>query len=95
MKFLTLILVVFISQATQAASIKYYESEEASKVSFKVLNSENILSIDYDEDDKELSVWPTTGQRYDFKVDSLNKAEEIIKKVFDKNDHSFITLIKS
>jgi len=95
MKYIITFLGLLIFQQAYAANIKYFESKTESKEYFKVINSKNINLIYYDEADKELDVWMNDGSNYDFKVDSSDKANEIIIKLLDDNDNSFVTLTES
>ena len=95
MKYIITLLGLFIFQPTYAANIKYFESQIESKELFKVINSSYINRIYYDEDDKELIVWMGDGSKYDFEIESSNKANEAIIKILDVNDNSFVILTES
>ncbi len=95
MKYIVTFLGLLIFQPAYAANIKYYESKTESKEYFKVISSKHIERIYYDEDDKELVVYMTKGTNYEFRVESSDKANEVIIKLFDDNDSSLVILTES
>ncbi len=95
MKYIITFLGLLIFQSSYAANIKYYESKVESKEYFKVINSKHIEQIFYDEDDKELEVWISRGVSYNFEVKSSDKANQVIIKILDDNDSSFVILTES
>ena len=81
-------------QSAFAANLKYFYNEEASKAQFVVINSKNIILLNYDEYDKELEV-VLTHKSYDFKVNTADEADKIIIKLMDDTDKSLVVLKKS
>jgi len=95
MRYIATLLLMFTIQGAQAASVQFFQSNVESEIKFSVIPSAYIEKIDYDEDDKELTLWHMHGKGYDFKVDSAKEANEIIIKLMDKNDNSLIVLTES
>ena len=94
-KILLSILLSYVSLSTSAATITYFEDKEVGSREFIAINSSQIYSIYYNEDDKILrAVYFAASQApyVDFKVSSFEKAQDIIRKVYDMNDSSFIEL---
>ncbi len=95
MKYFAILVGLLTIQSTNAANIKFFENTAASEVQFTVITLNSIEKFEYDESDKELTVWFKNSKFQDFEVDSLKQAEEIITKVLDTNDNTFVTLTKS
>ncbi len=92
MKSLLIIICSILSHSVSAASIIYYESKEAGEVEFRILHSSFFTVIYYDESDKEILIYNNNGGKSGFKVDTKEEALEIIRKIYDYNDKSFIEL---
>jgi len=95
MKYIAILLAMLIVQTTNAASIKFYDNATESEVEFTVIPTMSIERFEYNEGDKELTVWLKGSKFQDFKVESLKQANEIILKILDTKDNSFVSLIKS
>lgn len=81
---------IFISNA---ASIMWYLEKEVGEREIIVLNSEFIRTIYYVEEDKMLKCINRPVQLLvKFKVETLEEAKEIMKKVYDKNNNELIEL---
>ena len=84
-----------ISTPLLAANIIAYENKVKGEAEFLFLNSQQIMKITYEEEDKLLTVFSNQGPGlgvWKFSVDTLEKSQEIIHKLFDKTNTDLIEL---
>lgn len=89
------IIIMMISMPATAATIISYDNEKFGKNEVLAINSSQIYLSRYYEDDQIFKVWVGTGTvnlDFEFKVQTIEKAMEILKKIYDQNDPSFIEL---
>ncbi len=94
-KTILLILLGYWSVNLSAATLTYYTEKEIGDREYGALNTAEISTLYYEEDDKILQAAFLRGAShttFNFKVNTLEEAQGIIKKVFDSNDSSFIEL---
>lgn len=95
--FLIFIIIAMISVPATAATIISYDTEKSGKDELLAINSSQIYLARYYEDDQILKVWVGTGSvnlDFEFKVQTIEKAMEILKKIYDQNDPSLIELVR-
>lgn len=78
-----------------AASIIVYEDKKDGESEFIVINSKHVALIKYEEVDKEFIIFLNQGpssSSYEFTVDTVEKSQEIVKRLFDETDTALIEL---
>lgn len=93
--FLTLTIGAIFSTTLNAAGIIYYDNKAVGKEDLTFIPSNQIYSINYEAEDQELSVNPTIGATIEFKVDSHERALEILKILTNTSDATLIELEES
>ncbi len=95
MKVIFILLISLIATSVNAASIIFYDSKKTGDVEFYTINTKQVVKINYDESEKEIHVIYTNGGGNTFIVATSNEAIEIIKRLYDETDSSFIELERS